>query len=333
MIEMHGILRSPTTPSPLAGLILGVRRLTVQNFVPVRCGCPYYPLVQHPSGDHPFFRHVGLSVQPLPAGLKDNDFATTLDLPQFGGTPIRREVDRPCAHHGAALGGSSSDGKQYYRCYKNQFRLHDCLGRRSKPRLSRTLTKLPVEMLLIASHLPQISASICGSMFPPLITATFIVVFGNSSRWNRNAATATAPLGSATVFGSATRRRMASRISSSLTVTMSSTYRRMCSKLISPTLCVRNPSAMVRVTCSALNWMILPERRLAWASPASSGSAPITFTAGLLSLIAVAIPLIIPPPPTGTRTVSTSGRSSRISSPIVPWPAMIFSSLYGGTIT
>ena len=47
---------------------------------------------------------------------------------------------------------------------------------------------------------------------------------GSCARWNRNAATATAPLGSASVLGLAESRRVASWISSSLTVTMSSTY-------------------------------------------------------------------------------------------------------------
>ena len=35
----------------------------------------------------------------------------------------------------------------------------------------------------------------------------------------------------------------------------------------------------------------------------------MTFTDGLLSLIAAATPLIMPPPPTGASTVSTSGKS------------------------
>src|SRR5271154_5811118 len=61
------------------------------------------------------------------------------------------------------------------------------------------------------------SASSAGSILPPLITATLIRVSGNSSRWKRNAATATAPLGSATVFGLALSKRVASRISSSVT--------------------------------------------------------------------------------------------------------------------
>ena len=43
---------------------------------------------------------------------------------------------------------------------------------------------------------------------------------------------------------------------------------------------------------------------------------------GRSCLTALAMPVISPPPPTGTTTVSTSGRSSISSSPIVPLPAM-----------
>jgi len=45
------------------------------------------------------------------------------------------------------------------------------------------------------------SSSILGSIFPPLRIATFNFVRGCWSRWNRKPATATAPLGSATVPG------------------------------------------------------------------------------------------------------------------------------------
>ena len=48
--------------------------------------------------------------------------------------------------------------------------------------------------------------------------------------------------------------------------------------------------------------------------------------------MAVATPLASPPPPIGTRTTARSGRSSTISSPTVPWPAMIRSSSNGGMI-
>jgi hypothetical protein len=49
---------------------------------------------------------------------------------------------------------------------------------------------------------------------------------------------------------------------------------------------------------------------------------PITRILGLALLSASATPLISPPPESGTSTVSTSGRSSTISSPRVPWPAI-----------
>ena len=46
---------------------------------------------------------------------------------------------------------------------------------------------------------------------------------------------------------------------------------------------------------------------------APEGSTPITFTEGLSSLARVDTPAASPPPPTGTRITSTSGRSLKIS--------------------
>ena len=45
-------------------------------------------------------------------------------------------------------------------------------------------------------------------------------------------------------------------------------------------------------------------------------------TDGFSALTTLAIPQQSPPPPHGTRIVSTSGRSSRISSPITAFPAI-----------
>ena len=56
----------------------------------------------------------------------------------------------------------------------------------------------------------------------------------------------------------------------------------------------------------------------------------MTRTAGRSALTAVATPLARPPPPIGHEHGRESGRSSTISSPIVPWPAMIRSSSNGG---
>ena len=52
---------------------------------------------------------------------------------------------------------------------------------------------------------------------------------------------------------------------------------------------------------------------------------------GRSALTALAIPVVSPPPPYGITTASGSGRSSSISSPIVPLPAITRSSATGWT--
>ena len=170
------------------------------------------------------------------------------------------------------------------------------------------------------------SASSTGSTLPPLTTATALRYSGNSSAWKSSAAVATAPLGSGTSRVAATMARMAARISASVTVTMPSTKAWMCAKLRTPTLCVRSPSAMVRLVSSAGQVTILPVRKLSAVSPASSGSTPKTLACGRSCFTAAAMPLSRPPPETGETTRSTSGSSSTISRPQVAWPAMICSS-------
>ena len=56
---------------------------------------------------------------------------------------------------------------------------------------------------------------------------------------------------------------------------------------------------------------------------AVSGSQAMTLTSGLVGFIAEATPVISPPTPYGHITVSTCGKSSNISSPIVPCPVYI----------
>ena len=58
-------------------------------------------------------------------------------------------------------------------------------------------------------------------------------------------------------------------------------------------------------------------------------STPITRVDGESAFMAIAMPLISPPPPIGTITVSTTGRSSSSSSPIVPAPAITSGCEYG----
>ena len=62
---------------------------------------------------------------------------------------------------------------------------------------------------------------------------------------------------------------------------------------------------------------------------APSGSTPTTRMPGRRAVAATAMPAMSPPPPTGTTMRSTSGRSSRISTATVPWPAIIASSSNG----
>lgn len=70
------------------------------------------------------------------------------------------------------------------------------------------------------------SASMAGATFPPERTATLVRAGGSWPAWNRHAAVAAAPPGSATSRTSRASRLMASRISSSVTVTMLVTYSR-----------------------------------------------------------------------------------------------------------
>ena len=62
-----------------------------------------------------------------------------------------------------------------------------------------------------------------------------------------------------------------------------------------------------------------------------SGSAVTILVPGRIALTALAIPVVRPPPPYGITIASGSGRSSSISSPIVPLPAITPGSWTGCT--
>ncbi len=177
----------------------------------------------------------------------------------------------------------------------------------------------------------MMSASMAGATFPPERMATLVLAGGISAAWNRHAAVAAAPPGSATSRTSSASRLMAWRISPSVTVTMPLTYSWIWANVSSPSCSIRSASAIVRCVCSAGQATRSPRcsESLAWA--ASSGSTPTIAASGHLARIAAAMPEISPPPLTGTTTRSTSGRSSAISSPIVPWPAITCRSSNGGT--
>jgi hypothetical protein len=60
-------------------------------------------------------------------------------------------------------------------------------------------------------------------------------------------------------------------------------------------------------------------------------STPTISMPGFSAFAATAMPAIIPPPPTGTTSVSRRAAVASISSAIVPWPAMTSGSSYGCT--
>ena len=90
------------------------------------------------------------------------------------------------------------------------------------------------------------------------------------------------------------------------------------SQQISPGLLTAMPSAIVAPSWTRTG---CPAASEAGTAAAASACTPTTRTGGSASLTATAIPDARPPPPTGTVIVRTSGHSSMISRPRVPWPA------------
>ena len=163
------------------------------------------------------------------------------------------------------------------------------------------------------------------SIFPPETTAHVFLPL-QSTFPDKIAATGVAPAPSATTLLLSIKNKIASAISASETVTTSSTYFFTNSKVLHPTFLTAIPSAIVGVAQTSQH---SPFAKAAVIEAAFSASTPITFTFGFIPFIAVAIPARIPPPPIGTNTVSISAISSNISIPIVPCPAIIYSSSNG----
>ncbi len=79
---------------------------------------------------------------------------------------------------------------------------------------------------------------------------------------------------------------------------ISSTYFITILKVFNPS-CVRKPSAMV---LGLIDGIIFPSLNDLYASSAFFGSTAITFALGNNPLVAIAVPLRKPPPPTGAKT-------------------------------
>ena len=96
---------------------------------------------------------------------------------------------------------------------------------------------------------------------------------------------------------------------------------------------VRSPSAIVRAVCVGFPAAAAGPRGTTRRRPRRAPAPPRSPAAsGSSAASAAAIPEIRPPPDTGTSTTATSGASSAISRPMVPWPAITSRWSNGGTI-
>jgi len=98
-------------------------------------------------------------------------------------------------------------------------------------------------------------------------------------------------------------------------VTTSSTNRLTTDAVLSPTRRTRSPSMIVFASSSVTT---SPDSTLRFMAGAPDDSTPNTRMSGFPALSDIEFPEISPPPPIGMTATSTSGQSSRISSPRVP---------------
>ena len=103
--------------------------------------------------------------------------------------------------------------------------------------------------------------------------------------------------------------------SSSSTAMISSIFFCIYGKILSPGVLTAVPSAIVSTFGSVTT---LPASKDAFIQLAPAGSTPITLMFGFNSLASVETPAASPPPPIGTKIMSTVGSSLKISIAIVP---------------
>mmetsp|Transcript_3167 Transcript_3167/g.8767 ORF Transcript_3167/g.8767 Transcript_3167/m.8767 type:complete len:202 (-) Transcript_3167:631-1236(-) len=144
------------------------------------------------------------------------------------------------------------------------------------------------------------------------------------------AARPTAPLGSTTSFARVNSSRIASTISSSVTVTTASTSSRTTGHVLLPKRPC-SPSATVAGRGHGTSRPAVFDAAVSAASFTPTGSAAMTRSPERRALATVAMPEIMPPPLMGTTMASSCGTCCRNSSAMVPWPAITRGSLYGCT--
>jgi len=165
-------------------------------------------------------------------------------------------------------------------------------------------------------------------MFAPLAIATRRLPRQPSrATYFLTPATASAPAGSTIERVSSNTSWIAAQISSVLVSTISSTWPRHSAKLSSPTRRTATPSAKIPTRSSVTRRPALSESCI---PAASSGSTPMIFTPGYRYFTYTAMPASSPPPPTGTKIASRLPPVwRRISTAMVPWPAMTSGSSKG----
>src|SRR5579864_2313171 len=183
----------------------------------------------------------------------------------------------------------------------------------------------PIEESGHWSHAPTSEAKRDRSMLPPETTAT---VLPDPDRASSAAAIAQPAAPSAiTCMRSATNA--IARATSSRETTIDPDSPRSSGHIVGITDLPPAPSTNDAFQRS--KYMGRPSASDAASGAAVSGSAAYTFVVGFKARMAAEMPDSRPPPPSGATIASTSGRSSRISRPMVPLPAMKRSSSKGWT--
>mmetsp|Transcript_16506 Transcript_16506/g.52577 ORF Transcript_16506/g.52577 Transcript_16506/m.52577 type:complete len:216 (+) Transcript_16506:383-1030(+) len=204
-------------------------------------------------------------------------------------------------------------------------RASSLVSRKMPPGLSSTVTTKRTMRPSAARPRSMMRPSVVVSMLPPHSGITIFLLRSSGTRSSMMGANAAAPAPSHTIFSSSVSRSTLSAIAFSDTVMTRSTCMRATSNARAPTCGTARPSASVPDTLTGTG---LPAPSAAEKEAQRSGSTPMTSTSGRMVLMASAMPAMRPAPPTGTMTASTSGTCSRISSPMVPVPAMISASSY-----
>ena len=163
------------------------------------------------------------------------------------------------------------------------------------------------------------------SIFPPLKIET---TFFPSGFKCFKAATVRSPEFSTSILWFSKMSRNATINSSSSMVIISSKFSWRYGKIVSPGVFTAVPSAIV---LTPFNVTGCPAFKDSWRQFAPAGSTPMTLIFGFNILARVETPVESPPPPTGTKIISTVGSSFTISIAIEPWPVATSKSSKGWT--